>query len=153
MIDALRTANLARQATVNFCAAIVQTTVLYDLKARYDMSFKAKTIAFSAVALIVVGGSAYTLMSNDEVSGPGNPVVERSAETAEQTNPEASQVVAAQQDKGSVAAPKVVDAKQAASQVPPANQPPKKLSKEQLLPPPATEAEKLEKAAQAESNF
>jgi hypothetical protein len=125
----------------------------YDLKARFDMSFKAKTIALSAVALLVVGGSAYTFMSDDVVSTPGDPVVANSAETAEQTNPEALQVVVAEQDKGSVVAPAEVDAKQAASQVQPASQPPKKLTKAQLLPPPATEAEKLEKAAQSESNF
>jgi hypothetical protein len=124
-----------------------------NLKARYDMSFKAKTIGFTAVALIVVGGGAYTFMSNDDVSSPDSPGVASSVETAEQTDMAASQDVLNDQDQGKAEVPVTAEAKQATEQVQPASQPPKTLTKKQLLPPPATEAEKLEMAAQQESNF
>ena len=117
------------------------------------MSLKAKTIAFSAVALIVVGGSTYAFMSNDPLGSPDRPVSANSVDTPEQTDLAASQEILNEKDKGKVEAPAAADVKQTTSQARPAGQPPKKLTKEQLLPPLVTEAEKLEKAAQQESNF
>lgn len=117
------------------------------------MSFNAKIFAFSAAALLLVGGGVYTFMSNDEGNSPGDPVVASQVEAPEQPVMPTLQEVSAGQHDGKIVVSEPSEVKQATPPAQPTSQMPKKLTKEQLLPPPATEAEKMEKAAQQESNF
>ncbi len=119
------------------------------------MPFKTKTIALTVAGLLAAGGGVYAFTSGEpEKPASGAPVETASkAMTSDEvkalpdnTAPEAPMTDAVQPN-GSAAQPTT-----AGSQAAPAA--PKKLTREQLTPPaPKTEEEKLQKAAEQESNF
>jgi hypothetical protein len=125
------------------------------------MSSKAKTIAFSVAALLAVAGGVYAFMPSDQANVASAGPVASLAQTA--LEPGAAPVPAAfdekPEEKVKVEAPVTMQPPVAAAQ--PSTQPlaqpvaaaPKKLTRQQLTPPAPTEEEKLQKAAEQESNF
>jgi hypothetical protein len=119
------------------------------------MPFKSKAIAISVAALLVAGGGAYAFLSGDHANEPGD----NEAAAIVQTNAKLEANDAQTAPNG--ASSKQTDAsktdtpaaQQPAAQGQMASQTPKKLTRQQLTPPPATENEKLQKAAEQESNF
>lgn len=118
------------------------------------MAFKSKYIALSVAALLVGAGSLFAFMpdtpkgvandpgtSTGQTTVPNSPAVENS--TSEQSEKSA--------DFHSENAARTLQP--AGKEQSLAGQTPKKLTRQQLLPPPATEDEKLQKAAEQESNF
>jgi hypothetical protein len=136
------------KASVNFWIAKSYTAVCLLLITRFTMSTKTKTLAFSVAALLAAGGGYYALMPQDHGSGfQGNDI----PAPAQNAKPVAADL---QQAEGATAMGKPVDqSKEAPAPKPPVQQAPQKLTKEQLMPPPLSENEKLDKAAQQESNF
>jgi type IV secretory pathway VirB10-like protein len=119
------------------------------------LPFNPKTIAFSVAALMAVAAGAYTLMPNDEQSsaaGQDAEGLEQAAAKAEPTDTPKSVAgnSGANADAKEVNAPPV---QQPSAQNQPVVPAPKKLTTQQLTPPIATEEEKLQKAAEQESNF
>lgn len=111
------------------------------------MSHKSRNIALSAAAVLLVAGGAYSFMGDtpDAVSYSADPMVS-SLVDAKPAAPSAENTVNApvsQKADGAAQTP-------LAEPVAPVQ---KKLTKQQLTPPPATEDEKLQKAAEQESNF
>lgn len=116
------------------------------------MSFNAKTIAVSAAVLLTAAGGLYAFMPDRETA-PKNRASVSSTRTIAEAKPESPQAGA---NGPNVAEAKGADATVAAqpgAAEQPASQAPKKLTRAQLTPPPATEEEKLQKAAEQESNF
>jgi hypothetical protein len=125
------------------------------------MSSKAKTIAFSVAALLAVAGGVYAFMPSEQGNAASAGPVTNLAQTA--AEPGASPVQAAfdekPEEKVKVEAPVTLQTPVAVAQ--PSAQPlaqpvaaaPKKLTRQQLTPPAPTEEEKLQKAAEQESNF
>jgi hypothetical protein len=119
------------------------------------MSFKFKTIAISVIALSAVGGGIYAASSDTQNSTP------QSTETADAGNGDAKTAAPGSQDTPAAQNVQKTGAQSPAAAVTPqpgkADQPasptPVKLTQKQLTPPAATEAEKLQKAAEQESNF
>jgi hypothetical protein len=123
-----------------------------DLKARLAMSFKPKTIAFSVAALLAAAGGIYAFMPGDQGGASGSREVAGSAQDA--AKPEIASSPSAQSgDNTAVQDTDAAVAKQPTAKDQPDGQAPKKLTKKQLTPPPLTEEEKLQKAAEQESNF
>jgi hypothetical protein len=133
----------------------VHNGILHDLKVRLAMSFQNKTIAVSAAALLAVAGGLYAFMSNDQNSGADGHDTEALVQTIAKPEATGSQttpvIQSVEQTDAQGANPTLVQQPAAPDQV--AAQAPKKLTKQQLTPPPATEEEKLQKAAERESNF
>lgn len=119
------------------------------------MSFKVKIIAFSAAGLLAAAGGIYAFMPDNQESASGSREIVGSVQTvatADVINPPSTT------DKrvGEEGVARATDTTAAPRQSPkdqPESQSPKKLTRQQLLPPPATEDEKLQKAAEQESNF
>lgn len=101
------------------------------------MSINAKIIALYGAALLAVGGGVYAVMLDAPTGAGVAPMQMASNDTVAVPAAVAPAAVA----------PVVADPAK------PAAPAPKKLTREQLLPPPMTEAEKLQKAAEQESNF
>jgi hypothetical protein len=130
----------------------MHANILRDLKARLAMSFKPKTIAFSAAALLAVVGGAYAFMPGYQDRPANVGEVAGSAQAAEK--PEVAGTSNGQSGEGADArAAGTVVAKQPSAKNQTVDQAPKKLTRKQLTPPPPTEEEKLQKAAEQESNF
>ncbi len=118
------------------------------------MLFRAKNIAFSAAALLVAAVGVYTFMpdqAQSPSSAPGDALLGQPPVKAEVL---ASQNVTSGPDSHETTAQ---NANTEAAGIP-ANQDqpvqaPKKLTRQQLTPPPMTEDEKLQKAAEQQSNF
>jgi hypothetical protein len=123
---------------------------LYASKARHAMSIKTRTIVFSLAALLAAAGGIYAFTPDNQGSVAGDKAVEASAQTPEPAAAASQNAVAEPVDQKTTSQPGEAAAKQPAQ---PASQAPKKLTREQLMPPPMTEAEKLDKVAQQESNF
>jgi hypothetical protein len=116
------------------------------------MSFKPKTIAFSVAALLAAAGGIYAFMSGDQGGTSGGKEIAGSASAA--AKPEiASSPSEQSRDNTAVQDTDAAVAKQPTAKDQPDGQAPKKLTKKQLTPPPLTEEEKLQKAAEQESNF
>jgi hypothetical protein len=115
------------------------------------MSFKVKAISLSVCAVLVAAGGAYSFMSDSPqnattgtaASAPVQPV----AQSAEPQAPKSGEVAV-----DNPAGADVTGSPAAVGDKPVVNAP-KKLTREQLMPPPETAEEKLQKAAQQESNF
>lgn len=119
------------------------------------MSLSAKTIAVSAIALLAVAGGLYASMPGGQESDPNNSAPMTSAQTVAETKAKNSQDVANGQitSNANAKSTNAIVAAQTDAAGQPANQAPKKLTRAQLTPPPATEEEKLQRAAEQESNF
>jgi hypothetical protein len=119
------------------------------------MSSKTKIIAFSVAALLAVGGGIYAFMPSEPEIASGAGQLIGSGQTGVKPEVTDSPISASGQstEKAGIQATAPAAAPQPAAQAQPAVQAPKKLTKEQLMPPPATEDEKLQKAAEQESNF
>jgi hypothetical protein len=117
------------------------------------MSLKVKLIAFSSVALIAAVAGIYAFAPDSQNGIAPNP--ESAAVQAEQSEQPAQKAVdkdaSAQAPKASAAPDPQTTTKPSAAVAPP--QTSRKLTREQLMPPPMTEGEKLQKAAEQESNF
>lgn len=117
------------------------------------MSLKPKTIAISVTALLVAAGGAYVFMPDDKQASAPSSEISNSIEAT--SAPIGSQ----SQADASAKASKTVDGQSASATPQPIVQPkaptpaPKTLTRQQLTPPPMTEDEKLQKAAEQESNF
>lgn len=119
------------------------------------MSLKTRTIAFSVAALLAGAGGIYAFMPNDPEAVSENGETIGSAQT--EAKPDVTDAPGAaggpSSEKASVQNGNVAVTQQPVALAKPAAQVPKKLTREQLIPPPASEDEKLQKAAQQESNF
>lgn len=119
------------------------------------MSFNTKAVALSVAGLLAVAGGLYAFMPPGQDGAASNGKAAASVQSvaiADAPNPVASKdkqsgTEATAQGSDAAAAPKQSSQDQTATQAP------KKLTRAQLTPPPATENEKLEKAAEQESNF
>lgn len=118
------------------------------------MLFKSRIIAFSAAAVLAVAGGVYALMPDaaQNSSSTGNNAV--LDQTAAKTDVVIAQktVGGPSHDEAKNPGANVTADQQPASQAQPV-QAPKRLTKQQLMPPPLSEDEKLQKAAELESNF
>jgi hypothetical protein len=116
------------------------------------MSFRPKIIAISVTAFLAVVGGGYALMP-DENDGAANV---RETVSSAQAPASRDVVDSSSRQSGDGAdlqgAPAAV-ATRPSTESQPVGQAPAKLTKRQLTPPPATEEEKLQKAAEQESNF
>jgi hypothetical protein len=134
---------------------MVVGSILYDLRVRPIMSIKSKAIAISAVALLAAAGGVYAFMPADtkgssdsgKTASAARPSVEPQATEALPTS--SPQGI----EKADVEGQKAGEAQQQAATDQPGSPAPKKLTKQQLTPPPATADEQLQKAAEQESNF
>jgi hypothetical protein len=119
------------------------------------MSIKNKTIAFAAVALIAVAGGAYAFMPSDQAGSSASSKPVKVAQTGANQQATDPQVAANNQGSEKVASEAVNSAnpKQLVTPNQPVVQATNKLTRQQLTPPPANENEKLQKAAEQESNF
>lgn len=114
------------------------------------MLSRTKIIALPVAALLAVGGGIYAFAPDEPQSPSGTAPALEPAEVAEK--PDAVAPQQAQVGHGAAKDPTAVAAQQNPQASVP-SQAPKKLTRQQLAPPPLTEAEKLEKAAEQESNF
>jgi type IV secretory pathway VirB10-like protein len=118
------------------------------------MSSRTNIIALCVGVLLTVGGGIYAFMPGSGGDQTANAKVESAPQVA--VKPESEQP---QQppSKPSQASDPTQAANAAAAAMPQQPQAPvqasKRLTREQLTPPPATEEEKLQKAAERESNF
>lgn len=119
------------------------------------MPLKAKAIAFSVAVLLAGAGGVYAFMptsqqSASDASKTAAPM--QDVATAVATDPVST--LEEQASQGAVAPETDINAapKQPKNDRP-VNPPSTKLTRQQLMPPPATEDEKLQKAAEMESNF
>jgi nitrate/TMAO reductase-like tetraheme cytochrome c subunit len=128
---------------------------LYDLKARPIMSIKNKTIALSAVALVVVAGGAYAFMPSDKDASYTSSNAGNVAQPAANQQTTDTQATPNNQNTKKVEGEtvKATDPKELTKPDKPVAQAPKKLTKQQFAPPPMTEDEKLRKAAEEGNNF
>ncbi len=120
------------------------------------MSVKSKTIAVAVAGLLAVAGGIYAYSADDQVSAPSDIKIAASGQVAAQPTTPATQdqTTAPSVKAGEVQAPAAaVAGAGTATQAQPTAPAPKKLTKQQLTPPAPTEAEKLQKAAEGESNF
>jgi hypothetical protein len=117
------------------------------------MSFKTKTIAVSAVALLAVVGGAYAFMPAGQDKSSENAEVINTVQVVEPPMANSAPVATSGNEQAEVSAKAAAAAPEVAPKDKSAAQTPKKLTREQLTPPPLTEEEKLQKAAQQESNF
>jgi hypothetical protein len=114
------------------------------------MSMKTKTIVVSLAAFLAAVGGIYAFAPGHQGSASGG---DEAGDSVQSPKPAAT---ASQDAKSEPLGEKTASqggdatAKQPAQ---PAIQVAKKLTREQLMPPPMSEAEKLDKAAQQESNF
>ncbi len=124
------------------------------LKVSYAMSSKAKVVALSVGVLLAVGGGIYAVMPG---SGPdqanGTQVSDGPAVAAQPDSQGTPQPTAGSSAAEDGAQPGTAAVAGSPAPAPQPQQQPKKLTREQLTPPPATEEEKLQKAAERESNF
>jgi hypothetical protein len=122
---------------------------------RFVMSVKNKTIAFAAVAVLAVAGGAYGFMPGDKDGSSASSKAPSLAQTAANQQATDPHVAANNQGSEKVASEAVNSAnpKQLVTPNQPVVQATNKLTRQQLTPPPANENEKLQKAAEQESNF
>jgi hypothetical protein len=116
------------------------------------MSMNAKTISLSAAALLAIAGGAYAFMpgSSQDVSESvaiGQEAAVRGSTDAQMPSTAAIDTKAGAESANGIVAPPLPGQEQ------PIAAAPKKLTQRQLTPPPLTEDEKLQKAAEQESNF
>lgn len=140
-------ANAVPKAVINVLCAIICCGFKFCFERLTAMSFKYKNIALSAAAILLVVGGTYSVLSDrpDAIS--------TSAKTVEPAPAKANP------PPSGAKIPVNTHASQHSNV--PASMPPaqpvapvqKKLTKQQLTPPPVTEDEKLQKAAEQESNF
>ena len=114
------------------------------------MSFKPKIIVLSVAALIAAGGGLYASMPGDPESAPGSRNNIDLVQSVAQADVTGRQETANAPHDDSA---KTGNASATAAQAPVANEAPKKLTRQELTPPPASEEEKLQKSAEQESNF
>jgi hypothetical protein len=119
------------------------------------MPFKSKAIAISVAALLVAGGGAYAFLSDDNANKPVDNEAAATVQTSAKPEANNAQSTSSGASSEQTDAPKTdaPTAQQPPAQGQMASQAPKKLTRQQLTPPPATEDEKLQKAAEQESNF
>ncbi|MGL5837213.1 MAG: hypothetical protein ACRCY3_01780 [Sphingorhabdus sp.] len=107
-----------------------------------------KTAVFSVAAFIAVGGSMYAFMLEDRAASSDKRTNADSVQIAADPDISALQQAPIKQSEGTT------DNQKATAEPTQASEPtPKKLTREQLAPPPLSEAEKLQRAAEQESNF
>jgi hypothetical protein len=127
---------------------------LPDQKVSYAMSSKTKVIALSVGALLAIGGGIYAVIpGNDPTQSVNAQGASAQQVAAEPDAPETRQLPvepSKAKDEGQTSTATVAGSQK---QPLPSVQAPKKLTREQLTPPPATEEEKLQQAAERESNF
>ena len=117
------------------------------------MSFNAKTISFSVAALLTIAGGVYAFMPSSSREAPESSEAAGPDQSAAARAPKDPQTTASAATSDKVDSKEAPAAQQAPAAVEPAFQAPKKLTQQQLTPPPMTEDEKLQKAAEQESNF
>jgi type IV secretory pathway VirB10-like protein len=123
------------------------------------MSSKAKTIAFSVAALLAVAGGVYAFMPSDQGNAASAGPVTSLAQTAAEPGATPVQTVPDEKlsEKAKTPTEAPVTLQPPVAPADPLSQPvaaaPKKLTRQQLTPPAPTEEEKLQKAAEQESNF
>jgi hypothetical protein len=123
------------------------------------MSSKAKTIAFSVAALLAVAGGVYAFMPSEQGNAASAGPVTNLAQTAAERGATPVQTVPDEKlsEKAKAPTEAAVTLQPPVAPADPLSQPvaaaPKKLTRQQLTPPAATEEEKLQKAAEQESNF
>jgi hypothetical protein len=119
------------------------------------MSFKVKTIAFSAAGLLAAAGGIYAFMPDNQESASGSREIVGSVQTVAPADlinlPSTTDKRVGEQ--GVAQGTDTTAATKQSAKDQPESQAPKKLTRQQLLPPPATEDEKLQKAAEQESHF
>ncbi len=119
------------------------------------MSFKPKIIVLSVAAFIAAAGGYYASMPGGAESDPDDrnniKSLQRVAQADATGGPEAVSAPRAEDVKAVNASATVEQSP--VVQGPVAIEAPKKLTRQQLTPPPASDEEKLQKSAEQESNF
>jgi hypothetical protein len=119
------------------------------------MSMNAKTASLSVAALLAIAGGVYAFMPGNSqdvpahvaAADPGQDVAAQEPANPQLPSTKASGETAdADRARGTAAEPQPGQAQPVAAG-------PKKLTQQQLTPPPLTQDEKLQKAAEQESNF